>query len=125
MNTNLKFAVWCVEKCLPLWDPPEEIFAWLNDPENKEEAMAVIAEIQLPSYIAAEPIKSMATWATWVAVEAAYYQWEFVPSSYTARALRTTSNELKHEFVSTWTDEELKTNDPEWIEYATAEIFKR
>lgn len=44
---------------------------------------------------------------------------------YAELSLDTEYSSIWQHFVSTWTDEDLKITDPEWIDYATAEIFSR
>jgi hypothetical protein len=140
MNTNQEFAVFCTKKCLHLWDPPQEVLDWLTNPENKEKAEAAevaawaagtaaraaalaaaraagtAAEAAYWAARAAWAAAARAARAAWVAAEAAYWA---------AQALDTTETELKFEFVSTWTDEQLSTIDPEWIEYTAVEIMNR
>lgn len=105
MNIDQKFAVWCTTKCYHLWKPPPEILTWINGLDNIEKANAADAvdHIALKKELAA---------SEWTAKS-------------TARALNTTVENLRHDFVSTLNDDELKTTDPKWIEYVTAEIFAR
>lgn len=58
------------------------------------------------------------------------HTWQEVTSvsacaSLTKDALDISKEELLIDFVSTWTDEELETTDPAWIEYATVEMMRR
>jgi len=105
MNTDVKFAIWCVRKCLHLWDAPEEVTSWLTDP--KPELAAEAAE-------AAE-----AAWAARAAAQAAK------AAEHAAQALDTTVGQLRLDYVATWTDEQLAQASGDWIEAATAEIFER
>jgi hypothetical protein len=132
VSTSQEFAIFCARKCLHLWDPPQAVLDWLTDPENKEKARAAEKAAALAA-LAAEAAAS----AAWTAYEAAAWATASAASAaraakaaaaaaeWAAHALDTTETELKFEFVSTWTDEQLNTIDPEWIEYATVEIFER
>jgi hypothetical protein len=127
MNTNQEFAIFCARKCLHLWDPPQEVLDWLTDPENKEKARAA-EEAAWAARAAARAAYWAAAWAAAGAVDAARAAWAARAAEaayWAAQALDTTETELKFEYVSTWTDEQLNTIDPEWIEYAIVEIMNR
>jgi hypothetical protein len=107
---------------------------WLDTPENEEVAWAAekVARAAGAAARAAARTARTAARAAWAAraVDAALAAYwaatEAAEAAYwAAQALDTTETELKFEFVSTLTDEQLSTIDPEWIEYATVEIFER
>jgi hypothetical protein len=123
VSTSQEFAVFCTKKCLHLWEPPQAVLDWLDDPENKEKARAArvaywAAGAAAKAAKAAARAASAAEWAADAAEAAAAAYWA-------ADALDTTETELKFEFVSTWTDEQLSTTDPDWVEYAIVEIMNR
>lgn len=146
MNINLKFAIWCTQKCLHLWNPPKKILVWMDDPENYEYSEKARSVALTTKTVTHEGAASAAVAA--LATEAIYWReisrkasWRTVKLNMLAKvwemdaikcaterasiALDVSISELKHQFVSTWTDEELKTDNPDWIEYVTVEIFSR
>lgn len=138
MNIDQKFYIWCTRKCLHLWHPPMEVIIWLKDPENIEKAQAASRAAWEAS---AEEESTGATWiggaagASGAAGGAAWAMTSVPPEEtgdvvgwiivWTAKSLDTTVDAVKHEFVSTLTDEELSITDSKWVEYITAEIFTR
>lgn len=137
MIIDRKFVIWCVKKCLYLWKAPPMVLNWLDDPLDIDKAILALAAANKDVAVLWEkqgthPIYYEAAWAAectaWGAHAIA------VPfSSHTISqsimnasiALNIEIADLKHEFTSTWTDEELNTTDPEWIEYATVEMMNR
>jgi hypothetical protein len=120
VSTNQEFAIFCARKCLHLWDPPQEVLDWLTDPENKEKARAAEKAAGAARAARAAAWAASAASAAWAAARAAARA-----AYWAAQALDTTETELRLAFVKTWTDEQLSTTDPEWIEYATVEIMNR
>jgi hypothetical protein len=122
MDINLKFAVWCSRKCLHLWIPPKEVLIWLDGPENKDKAKSSAEAVWAGTW--AERTAAKASEEAWAA-EISWTARAAVEGLWAASAFGTTVGEIKLEFVSTFTDEELKTTASEWIEYATVELFAR
>lgn len=141
MNINVKFFVFCVNKCLHLWNPPKEILIWLDDPENGEKAKLAWESMIATNTKVDSP---MGTWAASTAILATaiitalkqkkttVIPWSAVGpaqasliTTYTSKALNITENEIKLDFVSKLTEEELSITDPYWIEYINVEIFSR
>lgn len=137
MNINQRFAVFCAKQCLHLWNPSEKVLAWFDDPIISKESL-VAADLAWDS-AAKLAWESEGSATAYAATYAAAWAFEAIDTENiddtedaaddaierSATALGITIGELKHRFVSTWTDEELKTNKPEWIEYATVELFSR
>lgn len=137
LSINEKFAIWCARKCLYLWNPPQAVFAWLDDPENINKADVVSDAV----FVVNATVLNESWSAAWAAVYAANAIARTpavgVPMSlavvansewavdHAAEALDITIDDLKHDFVSTLNDSELTTTNSEWVEYVTAEIFAR
>lgn len=132
-------------KCLHLWDAPQDVLAWLNDPTNREKAIAATRSARVEAKAVHSDWSTqmlektaIARWVKWSAIRAAadaaadaiadastVRESPFRSAGRAAKALGTTVAELRHEFVSTLTDEELANTDPDWIDYINAEIFSR
>jgi len=128
MSTDAKFVVWCAQKCVHLWDAPEEVKSWLADP--KLEGAAGVAEAARAALAADEA--EGAGWAAWTALRAARATraaaataWAAEVARAAAKALGTRVGQLRLDYVATWTDEQLAQASGDWIEPATVEIFER
>lgn len=123
MNIDQKFCVWCVRECLDLWDVPKEVYTWLDDPEDIQKAKAASRVSNAPSF--------PGIWAAWTARTAARAMAnnEDITQSrcveWAVIALQIKASKLRQEFITTVSDEELKTTDLKWIEHATVELFSR
>lgn len=128
MNTNQKFALWCARKCLLLWKPPQEVIDWLDAEsiwdDNERSSNKYTAKAY--SSIINQKRTSNALVATmeaiWTMRDSA---WANGTAYWTAVAFDVSEQEIRLEYISTWTDKELTTVDPDWIAYATVEIMKR
>lgn len=128
MTLNQRFAVFCAKKCLHLWKAPTVVIEWLNNPQAETAYKAANATVY-SAYKAANRAEEVSyaagrsaayTVARGTAADIAHSA-----AKHASRALDTTEGNLRQQFVATWSEEDLKTEDPDWIEYATAELFER
>lgn len=153
MQRDIEFAIWCAKKCLHLWNAPDVVKEWLENPKPEIAKVAVAAWAAANTTWAAEEAAGAAantiwaagaTWAAAEAVEAAAKVAEAAveaaqsaeaaawaageaayAAEYAAKTLNTTVTELKLEYVKTWSMDELEHAEGDWIEFATVELFNR
>lgn len=130
MSINKYFAIWCAKQCVSEWKPSIKIIDWLNYPCDNHDIINPVKELvrKAPIHLGSKSHSARVT------VYAAILIWEEGTASRTwtrvvldnaSHVLGITIDEIKMKYVATWTDEQLAITDPEWIQYATAELFSR
>ena len=141
MNINKEFTVWCTVRCLRIWEnapcKPREVvppiyYKWLDgddsiDVVNVHTAVRSAGGSRQSSRSLSERVVAArnVVWLSLPNVFGSQAQQFHHLYAEAVNALGRTIMDLKLDFVRTWTDEQLGTTDPDWIEYATIVVMER
>lgn len=121
---NQKFEIWCIKKCLSLWNPPHEVIDWLNNLDDGEKAQLASWTSGLAARDTTNVTKRLiASSIRWYAKGSILSAQNLIIT--TMKVLDTTEHELKIEFVSSLPYEDLSNTNSDWIDYLTVGIFSR